>query len=107
MDMLLVPFHDRAISARAAPVLIAYIHGDGGSTADRCEQLAELFNLSGSEARLALAISRGQTIAEAAGNLHLTLETARNYSKRIYAKTGARGRSDLVRFILASTLALA
>ncbi len=107
MDMLLAPIPERAISAKAAPMLIAYIHGDTWSTADRCDQIAQLFGLSASEARLALAISRGSTIAEAAVDLGLTLETARNYSKRIYAKTGARGQPDLIRFILASTLALA
>jgi DNA-binding CsgD family transcriptional regulator len=106
-DLLLVPLEKRAISAQAAPVLIAYIHTDGWSTADRCQQLAELFRLSHSEARLTLAISRGLTLAEAATELDLTLETARNYSKRVYAKTGARGQSDLIRFVLASVLALA
>ncbi len=107
MDMLLAPIQERAITASAPPVLIAYIHGDGWSTTDRCEQIAQLFGLSASESRLTLAISRGSSIAEAASDLGLTLETARNYSKRIYAKTGARGQPDLIRFVLASVLALA
>ncbi|MBX9729195.1 MAG: LuxR C-terminal-related transcriptional regulator, partial [Sphingopyxis sp.] len=54
-----------------------------------------------------LALSRGMTIAEAADALGLTTETARNYSKKIYAKMGARGQSDVVRYILTSVLALA
>ena len=33
--------------------------------------------------------------------------TARNYPKRIYAKMGARGQADVVRFVLTSVLALA
>ncbi|PHX98275.1 MAG: chemotaxis protein CheY, partial [Rhodospirillaceae bacterium] len=36
----------------------------------------------------------------------LTVETARNYSKKIYAKTGARGHAELVRIILTSVLAI-
>ena len=58
------------------------------------------------EARLALHISRGVTIREAAALLGLTHETTRLYSKRSYAKTGTRGQADLVRLILASIIAL-
>ena len=67
----------------------------------------QLFSLSRSEARLALALSQGKSLAEAATALGFTLETTRNYSKRIYAKTGTRGQADLVRIILASIIALA
>jgi DNA-binding CsgD family transcriptional regulator len=35
----------------------------------------------------------GETIVEAGRRLRLTSETARNYSKRIYAKTGAAGQA--------------
>ena len=107
LDMLLAPTHKRSISAKPDPAVIAYVHGDRWSSADRCEQLAELFVLSPSEARLTLALSRGMTITEAASELGLTVETARNYSKKIYAKLGARGQSDLVRFVMRSVLAIA
>jgi DNA-binding CsgD family transcriptional regulator len=107
VDMLLVPTHKQSISAKPNPAIIAYVHGDRWSSADRCERLAELFGLLPSEARLALALSRGMTITEAADELGLTVETARNYSKKIYAKTGARGQPDLIRFIMRSVLAIA
>ncbi|WCT73609.1 helix-turn-helix transcriptional regulator [Sphingomonas naphthae] len=107
LDMLLVPAHRRALPSATPPAVIAYVHGDGWSSADRCDQLAELFELLPSEARLALALSRGMTIAEAADDLGLTIETARSYSKKIYAKTGARGQPDLVRFIHRSVLTIA
>lgn len=107
LDMLLMPVHKTGISAKPDPVAIAYVHGDNWSSADRCEQLAELFLLLPSEARLALALSRGMSIAEAAAELGLTVETARNYSKKIYSKLGARGQPDLVRIILRSVLAIA
>jgi len=107
LDMLLVPATPRAAAAGPAPALVAYVHSDSWSSADRCEQLAQLFDLIPSEARLALALSRGMSIAEAAGELGLTVESARTYSKRIYAKTAARGQADLVRFIHRSVLAIA
>jgi DNA-binding CsgD family transcriptional regulator len=110
LDMLLVaaPNRDAApTTTRQPPALVAYVHGDSWSSADRCEQLGELFDLLPSEARLALALSRGASITEAAGDLGLSVESARTYSKRIYAKTGARGQADLVRFIHRSVLAIA
>jgi DNA-binding CsgD family transcriptional regulator len=106
LDMLLVPSNVRQ-AAGPAPALVAYVHSDSWSSADRCAQLGELFDLIPCEARLALALSRGMSIAEAAGELKLTVESARTYSKRIYAKTGARGQADLVRFIHRSVLAIA
>lgn len=69
--------------------------------------LRDQFRLSAREAALAQKLSRGETIAEAGHNLHLTEETARNYSKRIYARTGTRGQADLVRAILCGLAPLA
>lgn len=62
--------------------------------------LVPLYQLNRSEAALAAHIADGDSLAEAADRLGLTIETARNYSKRIYAKTGARGQADLVRILL-------
>jgi DNA-binding CsgD family transcriptional regulator len=107
LDMLLVPINGQAISAGPSPAVVAYVHGDRWRSIDRCEQLAQLFGLSPSEARLALALSRGMSIAEAAAELGLTVGTARVYSKKIYAKTGARGQPDLIRFVMRSVLAIA
>lgn len=106
LDMLLVPARHRPLSASGSAAAIAYVHGDNWSASDREAQLAELFSLSRSEARLALALCRGKTIAEAAGEFGLTVDSARTYSKSIFAKTGARGQPDLVRIIMGSILAL-
>ena len=107
LDMLLVPASPAPGTARPAHAMIAYVHADSWSTADRCDQLAQLFDLLPSEARLALALARGMSIAEAGGDLGITVESARTYSKRIYAKTGARGQADLVRFVHRSVLGIA
>ncbi|MCE7795465.1 helix-turn-helix transcriptional regulator [Sphingobium sufflavum] len=107
LDMLLVSANARTGTTRPAPVLVAYVHADNWSSADRCDQLCQLFDLIPSEARLALALSRGMSIADAAREIGVTVESARTYSKRIYAKTGARGQADLIRFIHRSVLAIA
>jgi DNA-binding CsgD family transcriptional regulator len=107
LDMLLVAANIGSGATRPTPSLLAYVHADNWTSADRCEQLGQLFGLAPSEARLALALSRGMSITEAAAEIGLTVESARTYSKRIYLKTGARGQADLVRFIHRSVLAIA
>lgn len=107
LSMLLMPMRNRAVAGPLTPTLIAYLHGDSETSEQRIDQLIGLFGLTRSEAGLALRLSRGRTIAQAAMEMGLTLETARNYSKKIYAKTGARGQADLVRIMLASVVALA
>lgn len=95
------------IAPGSSATAIAYLSGDRRSRTDPCEQLVDLFGLLPSEARLAWAIAQGSTIAEAGAELGLTLETARNYSKKVYFKTGAKGQSDLVRIIFSSVLIIA
>lgn len=104
LDMLLTP---RAGGrAGTTPMVAAYVHGEAPTSAERSAQLVELFGLGPKEAQLALLISRGVKINEAAGQLGLTRESTRLYSKRLYAKTGTRGQADLVRLVLASVVAL-
>lgn len=63
-------------------------------------QIASRFGLSRSEARLAAHICDGFSLRDAAQALGWTLETTRSCSKQIYAKTGAKGQTDVLRRIL-------
>ncbi|MEJ2459021.1 MAG: helix-turn-helix transcriptional regulator, partial [Novosphingobium sp.] len=65
------------------------------------------FELPRREAELAVALNEGLSIAEAAERMGLTLETARNYSKRLYAKLGVRGQAQLVRLVSDSVAVMA
>lgn len=65
---------------------------------------AELFGLSTGEARIFDLIAGGLTPAEAAAHLAIGVSTVRTHLLHIYAKTGTRRQSDLVR--LAASLAL-
>lgn len=78
---------------------VALIRGASAAPPD-ASVLAMLYGLSASEAALALAISEGAELVPAGAALGLTVETTRNYSKRIFAKTGTRGQADLVRLVL-------
>lgn len=101
---------DRHLLLRHAPASASAVHLTGAtvaltrdgsrSGAGIAEALRELFGLSAREADLAAALSRGAELVPAGVALGLTPGTARNYSKRIYAKTGTRGQADLVRLAL-------
>ena len=106
VDMLVTPAHEAGLAHSGRAAAIIYVSGDRRSQADRCDQLVDLFGLLPSEARLAWLMAQAVSITDAAEALGLTVETARNYSKKIYAKTGARGHAELVRIVLTSVLAV-
>lgn len=58
--------------------------------------LTGLFDLSPAEAKIAVALSSGQTLAEAAADANLTIKTARTYLERVFHKTATRQQSELV-----------
>ncbi|TVP73545.1 MAG: helix-turn-helix transcriptional regulator [Rhodobacteraceae bacterium] len=68
--------------------------------------IAQALGISLPEARLARALGMGDTLAQAATRLGLTLETARAYSKQIFAKTGLKGQPALMRRLWTSALIL-
>ena len=76
-------------------------------SAKSIDRLARLFDLPPREAELAIALYEGHSIAEAAERMGLTLETARNYSKRLYAKLEVRGQAQLVRLVSSSVAVMA
>ncbi len=70
------------------------------------DRIAQRLGISLPEARLARALGQGASMAEAARALGVTIETARYYSKQIFAKTGLRGQPDLMRRLWSGALAL-
>lgn len=106
--VLLRPIPSGARSPNNPAVAIAAIRQPRSPDAASAAQvLAQTLGLSAREAALAEAMSRGVSIVEAGKALRLTPETARNYSKRIYAKTGVSGQADLVRLVLTGLAPLA
>ncbi|MFO1036535.1 MAG: helix-turn-helix transcriptional regulator [Geminicoccaceae bacterium] len=64
------------------------------------ETLRRLWNLTATEAQIALALAGGATLEEVAVRSGITRETARVHLKRVLAKTGTHRQSELVRLIL-------
>jgi DNA-binding CsgD family transcriptional regulator len=96
-----------ATSDMPTPSMLVLCRLPNARTRESTERLASLFDLPPREAELAIALNEGLSIAEAADAMGLTLETARNYSKRLYAKLGVRGQPELVRLVCDSVAVMA
>jgi DNA-binding CsgD family transcriptional regulator len=104
LDLLLKPL---PAGGSAEALLVAYLQEEGSETGDASGTLGALYGLAPREARLAMALAEGDGIPEAAERLGLSVETARNYSKSLYAKLGARGQAQLARIVALSLAGLA
>jgi DNA-binding CsgD family transcriptional regulator len=62
--------------------------------------LADLYELTPSEARLACLLARGLAVGEAAARLGVAVGTARNHLHAVLRKTGTRRQSELVKRIV-------
>jgi DNA-binding CsgD family transcriptional regulator len=71
------------------------------------EVVRDCLGLTLGEARLAVVLARGADVTAAAGELGISIHTARTHLKRALAKTDARRQSDLVRLVLATPASLA
>jgi DNA-binding CsgD family transcriptional regulator len=85
-------------------VAAIFVSSSAPETADAGALVAQLFGLSGGEARVFDLIAQGLTPAEAAGRLGIGVSTVRTHLLRIFDKTGVRRQADLVR--MAAGLAL-
>ena len=64
--------------------------------------LMDAFGLTEAEARIALAVSKAQGIAEAASALGLSPNTVKTTLQRIFAKTETHSQAELVRLLVSS-----
>ncbi|MBU6268823.1 MAG: LuxR family transcriptional regulator [Sphingomonadales bacterium] len=89
------------------PAMQAFVRLPLPTSPARAAHLAQLHGLPPREAELAIALSDGLSIAEAAEAMSLTIETARNYTKKLYAKLGVRGQAELVALVCTASPVLA
>jgi DNA-binding CsgD family transcriptional regulator len=62
--------------------------------------IATAYGLTSAESRLAAMIASGKATAECARELAVKTSTLRSHLSSIYRKTGAKGKTDLVRMVL-------
>lgn len=106
IDLLLVPLAARADAGQRAVRLMLYLSGRRAPQRDYSAHVAALFGLSDTQARLAMLLANGFTLAEAAAEIGITEQTARTYSKDIYSRTGTARQGELIQRILTSVAVL-
>lgn len=102
IEALLAPAPLSSNALLGRPALIAHVRQARESSAARAEHLATLHDLPRREAELAVLLAEGLSLADAGAKMGLTIETTRNYSKRLFAKLGVRGQAEAVRVVYES-----
>ena len=98
-----VPSDDAEVgSAECAAVL--YVVDPDQDLKKLIEPICGFYRLSPKETRLACALARGHSLAEAAAELNLREQTARTYLKQIFLKTDTNRQVELVRLLLLSAV---
>lgn len=92
-----LPFNKRQASLFEAEALAVLIIQDATTNLQlRSELLQTFYNLSTAEARLAVALYQGSTLPEAAGELHISVNTARSQLRGIFKKVGVNSQAALL-----------
>ena len=86
------------VSLENGRVLISF--DDRRIIAQKLSWAGQVFGLSSAQKEVAELTVQGHEIAEVASRLEVTFNTVQTHLRRIYDKTGARGRQSLVRAIL-------
>jgi DNA-binding NarL/FixJ family response regulator len=90
------------VAVQSEPVAVLLVSDPARQAVPSVEIVARLFDLTDTEARLALALAEGQRIEEAAVALGITVNSARTYLKHVFGKTGVARQAELVRLVLAA-----
>jgi DNA-binding CsgD family transcriptional regulator len=105
-DLLIMPVERRVDASIGTPRLLVYLSGRDYQRRDASRHLASLFDLSETQARLAMLLANGRTLSASADALGITEQTARTYSKQIYQRTGTCRQGELIQRILTSVAML-
>ncbi|TWI35937.1 helix-turn-helix transcriptional regulator [Paracoccus sulfuroxidans] len=89
---------------QAEPGLVGILRAAPRGRSLPLERVTAAHGLSRSEARLALLLCDGASLAEAAEELGWTVETARSCSKQVFARMGVKGQAAVIRRLLNGTL---
>ena len=106
--MMIRPAAGSEVDAQSVtPAVAVFISvEESPSTPAPVETIRKLFELTHKEAQLALCLANGRSLQEAAGDLGITLNTARAHLRSTFSKTGIDRQARLVRAILRSVAQL-
>jgi DNA-binding CsgD family transcriptional regulator len=89
----------RQFVATPAPVAVAIITDPEQQQSTNVQLLIQSYKLTPKEAELAVRLSAGKTVGQAAAEMGITYETARTHVRRIFSKTGTSRQAELLLLI--------
>lgn len=105
LTLLVAPLGDRSDERGCAHRSVVFV-SDPDAAIDTPDGLFEtLFDLTETQARVAVLLMQGHTPEQCAQALGSALSTVRTHLKRIFQKTGTTRQSELVRLLLSSPAA--
>jgi DNA-binding CsgD family transcriptional regulator len=97
IELYAVPLNgEDELAAPDAPALALLVRDRARAPAPPFEVVQTLYDLTPAEARLASLLAEGESLAEAASTLSITVETARSRLRSVFLKTGTVRQSELV-----------
>ncbi len=100
LRVTVVPFVSSLAIGHGAVVALMLVSDPNSRPTPRSALLQALYGLTPTETRVAAHLLQGIELREASERLRMSLETARFHLKRIFAKTGTRRQTELVRLML-------
>lgn len=101
--IMFVPLRAQTPGGRGPLALLVL---NGSQRDPNLKLLAELFDFTPAEAKVAALLMQGRGVFDIASTLGCSASTTRNHLKRMYAKTTTRGQGELVQTLLSSPAAL-
>lgn len=92
---------------RGIPSIVLFISDPTQAAEPQQQIVSRLFDLTPTEARLALLLANGLSLDEVSAELAISRNTARTHLRAVFSKTGVTRQAGLVRLILRSVAPLA
>ncbi len=99
LRVVVTPFHSNEVLLGDQPAALVFFSDPDARTGMRASLLCSLYRLTPTECRLSGLIAEGCEVSDAAGQLKMTVGTARFHLKSIFRKTGVSRQSELVRLV--------
>jgi DNA-binding CsgD family transcriptional regulator len=101
LTLLVCPLRPEALGAvRAQPVAMIFVGDPEHQPRQMPEVFVQLWGLTAAEARLTAALVEGQRMDSYADSAGISIQTAKSQLKAVFAKTGCKRQSDLIREVL-------
>lgn len=100
LPVVVVPMRDGVGSARAGAAAIALLGDPDRRPRLSSDLLGRLYDLTPAQAAMATLLAEGKSLASSAAALGITIATARDRLKQIFARTRTRRQAELVRLLL-------